>query len=119
MMALALEGKVADFRDLLDEYNRIAAARNTGEGNVFGEAHTKQELIKEFLDFKKWQDYGTGHSENEGVNDVSGVEEPKQEASGGNEPAEAERPRVEEADDLENKELESRIEVTDEETETP
>ena len=119
MMALALEGKVADFRDLLDEYNRIAAARNTGEGNVFGEAHTKSELIKEFLDFKKWQDYGTGHSENEGGNDVSGVEKPQQEASGGNEPAEAERPRVEEADDLENKELESRIEVTDEETETP
>lgn len=119
MMALALEGKVADFRDLLDEYNRIAAARNTGEGNVFGEAPTKQELIKEFLDFKKWQDYGTGHSENERGNDVSGVEEPQQEASGGNETAEAERPRVEEADDLENKELESRIEVTDEETEIP
>lgn len=119
MMALALEGKVSDFRDLLDEYNRIAAARNTGEGDVFGEAPTKPELIKEFMDFKKWQDYGTGHSENEGGNDVSGVEEPQQEASGGNEPAEAERPRVEEADDLENKELESRIEVTDEGTETP
>lgn len=100
MMALALEGKVSDFRDLLDEYNRIAAARNTGEGDVFGEAPTKPELIKEFMDFKKWQDYGTGHSENEGGNDVSGVEEPQQEASGGNEPAEAgtepERPRVEE-----------------------
>lgn len=119
MMTLALEGKVSDFRDLLDEYNRIAAARNTGEGDVFGEAPTKPELIKEFMDFKKWQDYGTGHSEIEGGNDVSGVEEPQQEASGGNEPAEAERPRVEEADDLENKELESRIEVTDEETETP
>mgnify|MGYP002769018840 CR=1 FL=1 len=123
MMALALEGKVSDFRDLLDEYNRIAAARNTGEGDVFGEAPTKPELIKEFMDFKKWQDYGTGHSENEGSHDVSGNEEPQQEASGGNEPAEAgtepERPRVEEADDLENKELESRIEVTDEETETP
>jgi hypothetical protein len=123
MMALALEGKVADFRDLLDEYNRISAARNTGEGDVFGEAPTKPELIKEFMDFKKWQDYGTGHSENEGGNDVSGVEEPQQEASGGNEPAEAgtepERPRVEEPGDLENKELESRIKVTDEETETP
>ena len=123
MMALALEGKVSDFRDLLDEYNRIAAARNTGEGDVFGEAPTKPELIKEFLDFKKWQDYGTRHSENERGNDVSGVEKPQQEASGGNEPAEAgtepERPRVEEPDDLENKELESRIEVTDEETETP
>lgn len=119
MMALALEGKVSDFRDLLDEYNRIAAARNTGEGDVFGEAPTKPELIKEFMNFKKWQDYGTGHSENEGGNDVSGVEEPQQEASGGNEPAEAERPRVEEPDDLVNKELESRIEVTDEETETP
>ena len=119
MMALALEGKVSDFRDLLDEYNRIAKARNTGEGNMFEAAPTKEELVNEYLNFKKWQDYGTGHSENEGGNDVSGVEEPQQEASGGNEPAEAERPRVEEADDLENKELESRIEVTDEETETP
>ena len=123
MMALALEGKVSDFRDLLDEYNRIAKARNTGEGNMFEAAPTKEELVKEFLDFKKWQDYGTGHSENEGGNDVSGIEEPQQEASGGNEPAEAgtepERPRVDEPDDLVNKELESRIEVTDEETETP
>lgn len=119
MMALALEGKVSDFRDLLDEYNRLAKARNTGEGNMFEEAPTKEELINEYLNFKKWQDYGTGHSEIEGGNDVSGNEEPQQEASGGNEPAEAERPRVEEADDLENKELESRIEVTDEETETP
>lgn len=118
MMALALEGKVSDFRDLLDEYNRIAKARNTGEGNMFEEAPTKEELINEYLNFKKWQDYGTGHSENEGGNDVSSVEKPQQEASGGNEPAEAERPRVEEADDLENKELESRIEVTDEGTET-
>ena len=119
MMALALEGKVSDFRDLLDEYNRIAAARNTGEGNMFEAAPTKEELVNEYLNFKKWQDYGTGRSENERGNDVSGVEEPQQEASGGSEPAEAERPRVEEADDLENKELESRIEVTDEETETP
>ena len=119
MMALALEGKVSDFRDLLDEYNRIAKARNTGEGSIFEAAPTKEELINEYLNFKKWQDYGTGHSENEGGNDVSSVEKPQQEASGGNEPAEAERPRVEEADDLENKELESRIEVTDEETETP
>ncbi len=123
MMALALEGKVSDFRDLLDEYNRIAKARNTGEGNMFEAAPTKEELVNEYLNFKKWQDYGTGHSENEGGNDVSGVEEPQQEASGGNEPAESgtepERPRAEEPDDLENKELESRIEVTDEETETP
>ena len=123
MMALALEGKVADFRDLLDEYNRIAASRNTGEGSIFEAAPTKEELTNEYLNFKKWQDYGTGHSETEGSHDVSGVEEPQQEASGGNEPAEAgtepERPRVEEADDLVNKELESRIKVTDEGTETP
>lgn len=123
MMALALEYKVSDFRDLLDEYNRIAKARNTGEGNMFEAAPTKEELINEYLNFKKWQDYGTGHSEIEGSHDVSGAEEPQQEASGGNEPAEAgtepERPRVKEADDLENKELESRIKVTDEETETP
>ena len=119
MMALALEGKVADFRDLLDEYNRIAASRNTGEGSIFEAAPTKEELVNEYLNFKKWQDYGTGHSEIKGSNDVSSIEKPQQEASGGNEPAEAERSRVEEADDLENKELESRIEVTDEETETP
>lgn len=87
MMALALEGKVADFRDLLDEYNRIAASRNTGEGNMFEAAPTKEELINEYLNFKKWQDYGTGHSENEGGNDVSGIQEPKQETSGGNESA--------------------------------
>ncbi len=119
MMALALEGKVSDFRDLLDEYNRIAKSRNTGEGNMFEAAPTKEELINEYLNFKKWQDYGTGHSENEGGNDVSGNEEPQQEASGGNEPAGAERPRGEEPDDLVNKELESRIKVTDEETEIP
>ena len=115
MMALALEGKVADFRDLLDEYNRIAASRNTGEGNMFEAAPTKEELINEYLNFKKWQDYGTGHSENEGGNDVSGTEEPQQEASGGNGSAKA----GEEPDDLVNKEPESRIKVTDEETETP
>lgn len=86
MMALALEGKVADFWDLLDEYNRIAASRNTGEGSIFEAAPTKEELINEYLNFKKWQDYGTGHSETEGSHDVSGVEEPQQEASGGNEP---------------------------------
>lgn len=113
MMALALEGKVSDFRDLLDEYNRIAAARNTGEGSIFEAAPTKEELVKEFLDFKKWQDYGTGHSEIEGGNDVSGDEKPQQEASGGNEPAEA----GEEPDDLVNKELIKRITETDEEFE--
>lgn len=113
MMALALEGKVSDFRDLLDEYNRIAAARNTGEGSIFEAAPTKEELVKEFLDFKKWQDYGTGHSENEGGNDVSGDEKPQQEASGGNEPAEA----GSEPDDLVNRELEKRVTETDEETE--
>ena len=62
-------------------------------------------MINEYLNFKKWQDYGTGHSENEGGNDVSGIQEPKQETSGGNEPAgegaEPERPRVEEPDEKE------------------
>ena len=94
MMALALEGKVSDFRDLLDEYNRIAASRNTGEGNMFEAAPTKEELINEYLNFKKWQDYGIGHSENEGGNDVSGIQEPKQETSGGNGSAEEGEGRV-------------------------
>ena len=101
MMALALEGKVSDFRDLLDEYNRIAAARNTGEGDMFGPKLTHDELINEYLKFKKWQDYGTRHSETKRNNDVPGVEEPQQETSGGNEPAKAEaKPerRVEEDD---------------------
>lgn len=48
MMALALEGQVSDFRDLLDEYNRIAAAKNTGAGELFSEAPTKKGLVKEF-----------------------------------------------------------------------
>ncbi len=39
------------------------------------------------MNFKKWQDYGTGHSENEGGNDVLDIEEPQQETSRGNEPA--------------------------------
>lgn len=52
MMALALEGKVSDFRDLLDEYNRIAASRNTGEGSIFEAAPTKEELVNEYLNFK-------------------------------------------------------------------
>ena len=107
MMALALEGKVADFRGLLDKYNRIAASRNTGEGNMFEAAPTKEELINEYLNFKKRQDYGTGHSENEGGNDVSGIQEPKQETSGGNgsaaEGAEPERPKVKETDEKEFK----------------
>lgn len=57
MMALALEGKVSDFRDLINEYNREAAARNTGEGDMFGDAPTKEELIRDFLEYKKWKDY--------------------------------------------------------------
>ncbi len=88
MMALALEGKVSDFRDLLDEYNRIAEARNTGEMDMFGERPTKEELVYQYLKFKEWQDYDTRHSETEGGNDVPGTEKPQQEASGGNEPAE-------------------------------
>lgn len=99
MMALALEGKVSDFRDLLDEYNRIAASRNTGEGSIFEAIPTKEELVNEYLNFKKWQDYGTGHSETERSNDVSGVEESQQEASGGNEPAEAGEGRVKSEDE--------------------
>ncbi len=93
MMALALEGKVSDFRDLLNEYNRIATARNTGEGDMFAEKPTKEELVNEYLKFKNWQDYETRHSERERGNDVPGTEKPQQEASGGNEPAE-EEPQV-------------------------
>lgn len=81
MMALALEGKVSDFRDLLNEYNKQAAARNTGELSVFDDVPTKDELIREFLNYKNWVDYETrGNSEREGGNDAEGVRETEPEA---------------------------------------
>ena len=97
MMALALEGKASDFRDLLDEYNHIAKERNTGEGDMFSEAPTKEELVNEYLKFKDWKDYGTRHQETERGNDVPGVEKPQQETSGGNEPESESQQRVDEA----------------------
>lgn len=84
MMALALEGKVSDFRDLLNEYNREAAAHNTGEGNVFGDTPTKEELVKDYLDYKNWTDYDTRNSETEGENGSEGVRDAEPEAQGGN-----------------------------------
>ena len=85
MMALALEGKASDFRDLLNEYNHEASARNTGEGNVFGDTPTKEELIRDFLNYKEWKDYETrGNSETERGNDAEGVRKTEPEAQGGN-----------------------------------
>ena len=95
MMALALEGKVSDFRDLLNEYNKQAAARNTGEADVFGDVPTKDELIRDFLDYKKWVDYDTrGNSEGEGGNDAEGVRETEPEAQGGNGAGTKQKPSV-------------------------
>ena len=42
---------------------------------MFEAAPTKEELINEYLNFKKWQDYGTGHSENEGITRITIVTE--------------------------------------------
>ena len=105
MMALALEGKVSDFRDLINEYNREAAARNTGEGDMFGDTPTKEELIRDFLEYKKWKDYETrGNSETERSNDAEGVRKTEPEAQGGNGEKQAEsRREVDEADYIDGK----------------
>ena len=105
MIALALEGKVSDFRDLINEYNREAAARNTGEGDMFGDAPTKEELIRDFLEYKKWKDYETrGNQEAERGNDAEGVRKTEPEAQGGNGEKQAESQReVDEADYIDGK----------------
>lgn len=105
MMALALEGKVSDFRDLINEYNRVAAARNTGEGDMFGDTPTKEELIRDFLEYKKWKDYETrGNQEAERSNDAEGVRKTEPEAQGGNGEKQAESQReVDEADYIDGK----------------
>ena len=70
MLALALDGKPADFKELITEYNRNAKARNTGEEGLFEKVPTKEEFIKEFLEYKKWKDYETRHQEREGSHDA-------------------------------------------------
>ena len=97
----AIQGKVGKELDAFSQENAEPLGKDEAIENVFG-INNKQE------------------------NDRRRETESPSESGGGNgsEPAGdrsagAERPRVEEPDDLVNKELESRIKVTDEKTETP
>ena len=88
-IALALDGKAEDFRDLMMAYNRNAAHyADANQLDVFGDRPTKEEFINEFLKLRNWKNYETRRSENEGNGDVGGTQGSEPETSGGNEPTE-------------------------------
>ena len=91
-IALALEGKAEDFRELMMAYNRNAAPyADANQTEMFGERPTKEEFIKEFLKLRNWKDYETRHSSKEGNGDVGGSEGTEPQARGGSEPTEGQR----------------------------
>lgn len=74
-IALALEGKVEDFRELMMAYNRNAAPyADANQTEMFGERPTNEEFIKEFLKLRNWEDYETRHSSKEGNGDAGSSE---------------------------------------------
>lgn len=89
-IAQALEGSTTLFRDLVREYNDIASQRNTGEGNLFGEAQSKEDFVKEFVESSRilkensLKTYGTEerHQEGEGGNNVPSNAKPAKEGEG-------------------------------------
>ena len=88
-IALALDGKAEDFRDLMMAYNRNAAHyADANQLDVFGGRPTKEEFINEFLKLRNWKNYETRRSENEGNGDVGGTQGSEPETPGGNEPTE-------------------------------
>ena len=88
-IALALDGKAEDFRDLMMAYNRNAAHyADANQLDVFGDRPTKEEFINEFLKLRNWKNYETRRSENEGNGDVGGTQGSEPETPGGNEPTE-------------------------------
>lgn len=88
-IALALDGKAEDFRDLMIAYNRNAAHyADANQLDVFGDRPTKEEFINEFLKLRNWKNYETRRSENEGNGDVGGTQGSEPETSGGNEQTE-------------------------------
>ena len=90
-IALALDGKVEDFRDLMMAYNRNAAHyADANQLDVFGDRPAKEEFINEFLKLRNWKNYETRRSENEGNGDVGGTQGSEPETSGGNEQTEGE-----------------------------
>lgn len=84
-IALALEGKAEDFRELMMAYNRNAAPyADANQMEMFGERPTKEDFVNEFLKLKNWKDYETRHSSKEGNGDVGGSERTEPQARGGN-----------------------------------
>ena len=83
-IALALEGKAEDFRELMMAYNRNAAPyADANQTEMFGEKPTMEEFINEFLKLRNWKDYETRHSSKEGNGDVGSTEGGEPETSGG------------------------------------
>ncbi len=84
-IALALEGKAEDFRELMMAYNRNAAPyADANQTEMFGERPTKEDFVNEFLKLKNWKDYETRHSSKEGNGDAGSSERTEPETSGGN-----------------------------------
>ena len=83
-IALALEGKAEDFRELMMAYNRNAAPyADANQTEMFGERPTKEEFINEFLKLRNWKDYETRHSSKEGNGDAGSSERTEPQARGG------------------------------------
>ena len=94
-IALALEGKVEDFRELMMAYNRNAAHyADASQAEMFGEKPTKEEFVKEFLKFRNWKNYETRHSSKEGNGDAGSSEGTEPQARGGSDPRGSEERRV-------------------------
>ena len=91
-IALALEGKVEDFRELMMAYNRNAAPyADANQTEMFGERPTKEDFVNEFLKLRNWEDYETRHSSKEGNGDAGSSERTEPQARGGSEPTEGQR----------------------------
>ena len=91
-IALALEGKAEDFRELMMAYNRNAAPyADASQTEMFGEKPSKEEFKNEFLKLRNWKDYETRHSNKEGNGDAGSSEGTEPQARGGNEPTEGQR----------------------------
>ena len=94
-IALALEGKVEDFRELMMAYNRNAAPyADANQTEMFGEKPTMEEFINEFLKLRNWKDYETRHSSKEGNGDAGSSEGIEPQARGGSEPTEGNGERL-------------------------
>lgn len=91
-IALALEGKAEDFRELMMAYNRNAAPyADASQTEMFGERPTKEDFVNEFLKLRNWKNYETRHSSKEGNGDAGSSEGTEPQARGGSKPTEGQR----------------------------